>query len=54
MFSALTPCAKIINQEDFVITTVALKCIRYCMLLSKTYVVNAIRMLAIPHQNIQI
>jgi hypothetical protein len=39
------------NQAQFVITTETLKCSRYCMLLSKTFAVNALVMLAIPSQN---
>ena len=42
---------QIINQAQFVITTWALKCSRHCMLLSKTFAVNAFGMLAIPSQN---
>jgi len=42
--------AKIINKVQFVITKVALIYSKYCMLLSKTFVVNALGMLAIPHK----
>jgi len=45
-----TLTAKIKNQAQFVVTTEALKCSMYCMLLSKTFVFNALGMLAIPRR----
>jgi hypothetical protein len=45
--------AKIINQTQFVITTEALKCSKYCMLLSIAFVPNGLGMLVIAHQNAQ-
>jgi hypothetical protein len=55
MYSSVqqTLSTQIINQTQFVITKGALKCSRYCVLLSKTFAVNALGMLAIPSQNAQ-
>jgi len=50
---ALNLSAKIIEQAIFVITTGALKFSSYCMLISKTFPVNALGMLAIASQTAQ-
>ena len=53
-FNALKSFPKIIEQAQFVTTRVVLNYSMYCVLLSKTFVVNALGMLAIPHQNSKI